>query len=303
MKNIGFIGLGNMGRAMCSRLIEKGYHVTAYDIYKPSLDATVKKGAIAADSCKDVGMRSDIVFLMVLNYQQISSVAYGPQGVLSGMKKGSILVVNSTISYSDVKEVEKEAAKYGVAVVDAPVSGSKARAENGTLVFMTACKKEIFEEIKDILFSMGTDTTFVGEEVGNGQMIKAVNQLLQSIHTLAMSEGLVLASKAGVDPEILYKVILNAVGNSWIWENKAPQIIARDFATRGALDLNVKDLGICEQMGKDFKVPLYMTSLARELFATAQMRGLGKDDWCSVVKIYEEPAGIEVKAHVPHSAS
>lgn len=295
MKRIGFIGLGHMGKLMSACLIRKGYDVTVYDIVPAAVEEMVKKGAKGASSLKEVAQNSDIVFLMVLNYKQISSICFGEAGILNTMYPGSVVVVCSTIAPSEVQAVAEYAAKYGVDVVDAPVSGSKEKAENGSLVLMTACTDEVFEKTKDALYTVGSEMVRVGDKIGMGQTVKAANQLLASVHTVATAEAMVLAQKAGIDPVVLHKILSKSVGRSFVFETKAIQLMERDFETRGALDLNVKDLGICLQMGKELGVPLYLTSIAREVFATAQAKGYGKEDFCAVAKIYEEVAQTEIR--------
>lgn len=295
MKKIGYIGLGNMGKLMSGRLLEQGYEVAVYDIVPAALEEMAQKGAKPASSAAEAVKDADVVFLMVMNYKQIEAISYGESGILQAMKPGSVLVVNSTVAPSDVCAVEAEAAKYQVGVIDAPVSGSKERAADGTLVLMTGCPDDLFEKAKDVLLTLGSNTIHVGNKVGMGQTVKAVNQMLASIHTVATGEAMVLAQKSGVDPQVLLDVISKSVGRSFVFESKAVQLMNRDFETRGALDLNVKDLGICLQMGKEVGAPMYLSALTRELFAAAQMKGYGKEDFCAVAKIYEETAGCEIK--------
>lgn len=297
MKKIGFIGLGNMGKLMSVCLLRKGYETTVYDIVPAAVEELKAKGAKGAATPAEVGVDADMVFIMVRHFKQAEQVCYGEKGVLQAMRPGSILVINSTVAPSDVRSLGEYASKYGVDVIDAPVSGSMEKAADGSLVLMTACTDEVFERAKDVLYTVGSNMVRVGTQLGMGQTVKAANQLLASVHTVACAEAMVLAQKAGINPEVLHEILSKSVGRSFVFETKAVQLMDRDFATRGALDLNVKDLGICLEMGKELGVPLYVSAIAREVFATAQAKGYGKEDFCAVAKIYEEVAHCEIRRH------
>lgn len=295
MKKIGYIGLGNMGKLMSGRLLEKGYDVTVYDIVSTAVQEMVNKGAHGAQNAQEAAKAADVVFVMVNNFAQASKVCFGVNGVIAAMKPGSVLVVNSTVAPSDIRSVEAEALKVGVRVVDAPVSGSKERAADGSLVLITACSDDVFEDVKDILYTVGSNTIHVGKEVGMGQTVKAANQLLSSAHTALTGEAMVLAQKAGVNPEILLDVISKSMGCSNVFVLKAPQLMDRDFETRGALDINIKDMKICKRMGEELGVPLYLNEVTLKLFEKARDKGYGKEDFCAVAKIYEQEANCEIR--------
>jgi 3-hydroxyisobutyrate dehydrogenase len=252
-------------------------------------------GAYGASSLKEVGERSDIVFVMVLNFPQVESCTTAENGVLSGMKLGSTLIVTSTIAPSEIKQIAQEAAAKGVNTLDAPVSGGAGGAAAGSLVLMVSGPDEVFEECKEALLAVGSNTMKVGNEIGVGQVVKAANQLLVTVHFVAMSEAMVLGTKAGADPEILYEVIRKSAGNSWLFENKMPTILEGDFGTRGALDIQIKDIDICLKTGKEFNVPLYTSAACREVFIWANAMGFGRDDASSVIKMFEKVAGVEVR--------
>lgn len=294
MKKIGFVGLGNMGMNMANNLLSKGFEIKVFDIRRQAIDAMVAKGAVGAASLRDAGADCDIVFVMVLNFPQIQSVVFGNDGVVSGMKPGSTLIVTSTIAPSETRQVAEYAAKRGVRMLDAPVSGGVNGAAGGTLVLMVAGEDGVFEECRDALFAVGSNTVKVGREIGMGQTVKAVNQLLVSVNMAAVGEALVLAQKSGIDPELLVDIISKSVGSSYVFNLKAHQILDRDFEKRGALNIHIKDLDICLKIGRELNVPLFLSGISRELFITANGMGYGNEDYCAITKVYENAAGVQV---------
>jgi 2-hydroxy-3-oxopropionate reductase len=295
MKKVGFIGLGNMGKNMASNLLKKGFDVKVYDLRQEAINEMVKKGAAAAVSLKDVGADRDIVFVMVLNFKQVQSATLGDEGVINGMKPGSTLIITSTIAPSETLSIAEYAASRGVNMLDSPVSGGMNGASAGTLVMMVSGEDAVYEECKDALFAVGSNTVKVGDKIGMGQTVKAVNQLLVSVHTAAVGEAMVLSQKAGVDPELLIDIISKSVGASYVFSLKAPQILDRDFSNKGALDIQIKDLDICLKMGREMDVPLFLSAVSRELFLMAEGMGYGREDYCAVTKVYENAAKVEVK--------
>jgi len=295
VKKVGFVGVGNMGKLMAENLLKKGFEVIAYDLRREAVEAIAAKGAIPAENIKTVGAMSDIVFSMVLNFQQIKSVAFGEEGLIQNMRPGSCLIITSTISPAQVREVEEYAKAYQVEVVDSPVSGGMAGAQAGTLSMMVACQNSTFEKCEDVLRAVGSNTEKVSENVGVGQTVKAAIQLLVSIHMAAAGEALVMLEKAGVDTRMACEIIAKSAGNSFMFEQKKNMLLARDFERRGALDIQIKDLDICLQLGRELGTPLYLSALTRELFLTAESMGYGKEDLCAVAKVYENAAQVEIK--------
>jgi 3-hydroxyisobutyrate dehydrogenase-like beta-hydroxyacid dehydrogenase len=295
LKKIGFIGLGNMGKQMVSNLIKSGFEVNVFDIRKEVVEEMAAKGAKSAGSLQEVGERSEIVFVMVLNFKQVQSVTLGEGGVISGMKPGSILIVSSTIAPSQIRSIADYAKERGVELIDSPVSGGVIGATEGTLVMMAAGTQNVFERCKDALISVGKNTVWVGNDIGMGQTVKAIIQLLVSVHVVVTGEALVLAQKAGVDPVILTETISKSAGNSYMFNLKAPKILDRDWEKKGALDIQIKDLDICLKMGRELDVPLFLSAVSREIFLMAEGMGFGSEDLCAITKVYEMAAKTEVQ--------
>ncbi len=202
-KKIGFIGLGSMGKAMAANLIKERFSLTVYDVREEPLIEMEGLGAKVAKNFKEVGQKSDVVIVMVLNYPQIKQVTLPAEGVLSGMQSGSTLIIMSTISPLEIKEVDEAARQYGVSVIDSPVSGGQERAIDGSLVLMVGAEEQVFNNNKNILEAMGQYIYYTGG-VGNGQTVKMINQLLVGAHQVATAEALIMAKKLGVDPELVH---------------------------------------------------------------------------------------------------
>ncbi len=295
MKKVGIIGLGSMGKSMAKNLLKAGYELTVFDIRPEPIQEMVGLGAFGASNLKEVGERSEIVFVMVLNFAQVESSTVASGGVLSGMKPGSTLIVTSTIAPSEIKQIAKAASALGVEVLDAPVSGGSVGAANGTLVIMVGGEERVFQKCKDAILAVGSNAVKVGDEIGIGSVVKAANQLMVTVHLVAMAEALVLGTKAGADPEIMANIIRKSAGSSWMFENKIDALLNGDFSTRGALDIQIKDIDICLKTGRELNVPLYTSAASREVFLWANGKGYGREDASAIIKVFEEVAGVEVR--------
>jgi len=298
MKKVGIIGLGNMGIGMAKNLIKNGFELTGYDLKADRLEMLSKLGGKPAASCREVGEKSNIVFIMVLNGAQVKEVVFGKDGLLLGMKEGSTIVVSATINPPEVIELEEPILSKGINLVDTPVSGGKSGAENGTLTFMTVAKKEVFEDCKPIFEAVAKDIHYIGDKIGMGQTVKASLQALIGSSFTAIFESLVLGVKSGVPAEVLYKVFSTSSVSSNLFKNCAKLIMERKFEKTGShIGTMYKDLGISMKMAKDNGVMMSTTAAAYELFRAGFSLFPEGDNW-SIVKLLEQIAGIEVKGKV-----
>lgn len=293
-KNIGFIGLGNMGMGMAKNILKAGFPLIAYDIREEPLREIKELGAKVGKNPKDVAQNSKISILMVLNFSQVEQVVFGENGMREGVSSGDIVVVMSTIAPPEIKVLAGAWEKEKVKVLDAPVSGGNAGAEDGTLTIMVGGEREGFESCRDILKTMGRNIYYLGG-LGTGLSLKLVNNLLVAVNGAAVAEAMVLGVKAGLDPEIIFDVISKSAGDSWMFRNRVPRMINRDFTSRGELDILLKDLNFVLDMGRSLKIPLVLSALAKEIYQMANCMGLGKEDDSAVVKVIEKIAGLEVK--------
>jgi len=299
MVRVGVIGLGNMGIGMVRNLLEKDFKLIVYDIREKPLRETTGLGASIAASPQQVGEQSEIVFIMVLNGAQVKDLVLGKQGLLEGIKPGATVICTSTIMRSIMIEVAVALEKKGIDVIDCPVSGGQPGAAAGTLTMMAAAKKEVFQRCQDVLQAVGKNIYHVGEEIGMGQTVKGALSALTGSCYGGIFEALVLGTKAGVKPEILYSVISTSMVGNALFRDTAIHIMNRHFEDAGAcIQTMYKDLGITLSMAKDSGVPMFTTSAAYQLFQAGKSLRPQEDNW-TIIKILEEIAGTEVKGTVP----
>ena len=291
---IGFIGLGIMGKPMCKNLLKAEYEIVAYDINKEAVKEVVAAGAEEGFSSKDVAERTDIIITMLPNSPHVKAAVLGEGGVLEGAKPGSIIVDMSSIAPLASKEVEAKAVEKGVEMLDAPVSGGEPKAIDGTLSIMVGGKKEVFDKVYDILSKMGASVVLCGN-IGAGNTTKLANQIIVALNIAAMSEALVLGTKAGVDPEAIYNAIKGGLAGSTVLNAKAPMVMDRNFKPGFRIELHIKDLANAIETGHDIGVPLPLTSQVMEIMQALKVDGKEKNDHSGIIQFYEKLAQVEVR--------
>lgn len=294
MTKVGIIGVGNIGQGMVHNLLDKQYET---HIYVPrsheDIEAMAARGAVKHDSIPEIGAICDLVFIVVFTADQVREVALGTGSLFHAMRPGSAVAVCSTVDPSAVRELAAIAEQREIGFIDCPVSGGRQGATDGTMVMMAACADEVYAKYRDVLRAVGSHTRQVGREPGMGQMAKAAVQILVSINALAASEALVLGVKAGLDPEMLYDILTHSFGTTKVLEAKAPSMLDRDFHSTGGLNIHIKDLDIGLHLGRELDVPLFLSAIARELYLMCEAKGWGREDFCAVIKLYEESAGVK----------
>jgi len=294
MEKIGFIGLGIMGNPMAKNLLKAGYSLTVYDIVPGKIDDTVKAGAQAGSSNKDVAQKSDIVITMLPNSPEVKEAVLGADGVLDGAEPGTILVDMSSIAPLASKEVSERAKEKGVVVLDAPVSGGEPKAVDGTLAIMVGGPAEAFEKVKDILSVMGASVTLVGE-IGSGNMTKLANQIIVALNIAAMSEAMVLAAKAGVDPEKVFQAIRGGLAGSTVLDAKMPLVLDGNFNPGFRIELHIKDLANALDTAHEVGVPVPLSAAVMEVMQALKVDNKGADDHGGIIQFYEKLAKVEVR--------
>ena len=282
-----------MGTPMSKNLLKAGYELTVYDLVDSQVKQLVNLGAKAASSPAEVARQSEVVITMLTNDQIVKDVVMGPAGIAEGASGGMIYIDSSTISPVTSKLMAKEMAKIGVEMLDAPVTGTKPHAIAGTLTYMVGGKTEIYEKCLPILQSMGSSCFHMGAN-GAGSYSKLCNNTIASINMVAFAEGLVMATKAGIDPKLFVEVISRGGARSGQIENKAPKIIARDFQPNFPILLSYKDAGLAGEIARELNIPTPALAIAREMLNMAIAQGYGSEDTCAVVKCYEEWAHTQV---------
>ena len=292
MEKIGVIGLGNMGMGIAKNILKDGYKVTGYDLREACLNELVSHGGEAAVSVDQVGQVSDVVFVMVMNGDQVKDVV---TQLSPGMKDNGTIIITATITPEEIKDTYKIALENNIKMIDSPVSGGLQGAHDGTLTLMTAAENSVFKDCEKILKSISKNTIHVSQEIGAGQTVKASLQAFIGATFTAIFESLVLGSKAGIDGKILYDVFSTSGVSSPLFKNCAKLIMDRKFENTGShISTMYKDLGISMDMAKQNGVPMFTAGAAFELFQAGISMYPDGDNW-SIVKLLEQMAGTEVK--------
>jgi 2-hydroxy-3-oxopropionate reductase len=294
MKKIGFIGLGIMGSPMSKNLIKAGYSLTVYDIVPEAMKNVVKAGAQPGSSSKDVAQKSEIVITMLPNSPEVKQAVLGENGVLDGAKPGTILIDMSSIAPLVSKEISEKAKAKKVVMLDAPVSGGEPKAIEGTLAIMVGGPEDTFEKVKDILSVMGASVTYVGD-IGGGNTTKLANQIIVALNIAAMSEAMVLATKAGVDPEKVYRAIRGGLAGSAVLDAKMPLALKGNFKPGFRIELHIKDLANALDTAHELGVPIPLSGVIMEIMQALKVAGCAKDDHGGIIQFYEKLAKIEVR--------
>jgi 2-hydroxy-3-oxopropionate reductase len=293
-KKIGFIGLGIMGRPMAKHLLEAGYPLVVHDLNREPVRELAAAGAEEASSPREIARRSQIIITMLPDSPDVELVALGADGLIEGVSAGDIYVDMSTIAPSVAVQVSETLATKGVRCLDAPVSGGDVGARNATLSIMVGGDAATFDEMRPIFEVMGKTITLCGPS-GAGQTVKACNQIQVALNIVGMAEALVLGAKAGVDPAIVHQVLSAGYAQSRVSDVRGPRVVRGDFEPGFKSRFHFKDLNIIMKTGNDYGVPLPVTSLVHELFASLLAAGRGDLDHTAVITVLEGLAGIEAR--------
>jgi 4-hydroxybutyrate dehydrogenase/sulfolactaldehyde 3-reductase len=279
MAKIGFVGLGQMGSAMCPHLIKNGHHVTVYDVSQEAVAALEKQGAKGAESPKEAAQGCEAIFAILPIGSIVERVVFGPDGIADGMSGNAIFVDMSTILPDETRQIGKRLVDRGFSMVDAPVGRTSAHAVNGKSTFMVGGKKQDIDRVVPFLECMGEAITYCGE-LGSGSVVKLVNNYISAVSNLVTAEGLALGLKSGVSQDVMVEVIsktpagLGHITTAWpekaLCDNPLPAFM---------LDLARKDIGLALTAGASSKVPLSTGSVAREVYNIASAAGRGEEDW------------------------
>ncbi len=294
MEKIGFIGLGIMGKPMAKNLLKAGYPLVVYDINADAVREISELGAEAVSCSKEVAQKSEIIIAMLPNSPHVKEAVLGENGVLEGAKSGTILIDMSSIDPVVSQEIAGKVREKGIIMLDAPVSGGEPKAIDGTLSIMVGGPANAFEQVKEILLKMGASAVLVGD-IGSGNVTKLANQIIVALNIAAVSEAMVLATKAGVDPEKVYQAIRGGLAGSTVLDAKTPMILDRNFKPGFRIELHIKDLMNAMDSAHQLGAPLPLTGQVLEMMYALKVDGKEKDDHSGLVQFYEKIAGIEVK--------
>ena len=295
MKKVGFIGLGIMGRHMAKNLVKAGFSLVVYDVRKEPVEELVKAGASSAHSSREVAEQTDVVIIMVPDSPEVKEVVLGRNGLLEGVKAGSVVIDMSSINPLVSQEIARELKRKGAEMLDAPVSGGEPGAVQGTLAIMVGGEESVFNESLAILKAMGKTIVHVGS-IGAGGFTKLVNQIIVALNIAAVGEALTLGVKAGLDPQTIHQAIRGGLAGSTVLDAKAPMIMARNFKAGFKIKLHQKDLNNALATGRDLGVPLPLSSLVQQILVSLINEGKGEDDHSAIATFFEKIAQVEIKS-------
>jgi 2-hydroxy-3-oxopropionate reductase len=276
-----------MGKPMMRNLRKGGHTLVAYDVIPAALEAVVGDGVERGASCADVAARSELVITMLPDGPQVEQAVLGAKGVLEGAAAGITLVDMSSVSPLASQKVAAACAAKGIAFLDAPVSGGEPGAVNGTLAIMAGGDKKVFDRVLPVLQLMGSSVTLTGA-VGAGNVTKLANQIMVACNIAAMGEALTLATRCGLDPEVVFNAVKSGLAGSAVLNAKAPMVIARNFKPGFRIRLHQKDLRNALLTAESTKVALPLTSLVQQMLIALMNHGKGDLDHSAIVTFIED---------------
>lgn|SRR5487761_2203116 len=295
MAQLGFLGLGIMGAPMARHLLKAGHDVALWsNTGSKALDLAKEGAGKACKTPEDVAKLADVIFYCVGDTAMAREITLGPKGLLEGAKKGAIVADCSTISPAVSKQIGEEFAGHGIHFLDAPCTGSKPGAEKATLTFMVGGEQAAFEKAKPYFEIMGKIFYYCGP-AGQGLQAKLTQNLILANIMQAFAEGMVLATKGGIAPDLMLEILDNSAAKSGLISFKAPYILSRDFGTNFATKWMHKDVGLALESAKRLGVPLPATALTEQMLQANMASGRAEDDFCSLIRVLEDWAGVVVK--------
>lgn len=291
---IGFIGLGVMGKPMCKNLLNAGHQLVVCSRTQTSVDELVAAGATSAPTPKDVAAQVELVITMLPNSPEVKEVILGANGVIEGAQPGCIVADMSSIAPLASQQIAAALAAKGIEMLDAPVSGGQPKAINATLSVMVGGKQEVFDRCVPVFKAMAASVVRVGN-IGAGNVTKLANQVVVALNIAALSEAMVLAAKAGVEPDLVYQAIRGGLAGSTVMDAKAPLMLDRKFNPGFRLNLHIKDLANALDTSHEVGAPLPLTAAVMEMMQTLKHDGCGDSDHGAIVRYFEKLAKIEIK--------
>src|SRR5689334_687310 len=294
MAKLGFLGLGLMGYPMARNLLRAGHQVAlwSHTTDKARQLAKDENGAFCSTP-RGVAEQADTIFLCVGNTEMSREVIVGTNGIIQGAKPGTVVADASTISPSESRSIGAALKAKGVDFLDAPCTGSTPGAEGGTLTFMIGGDQGVYEKTKPLFDPMGKRLYYCGG-AGMGLQAKLSQNLILSNLLMAFNEGMVLATKGGVDPKLMLEILDNSAAKSGLIAYKAPFVFSRNFTTNFSVKWMHKDIGLMLESGEELDVPLLLTGLTHQLYQLAISAGHGEEDFCSTIKVLEDLTGVQV---------
>jgi len=292
--SIGFIGLGAMGAGMVDNLLKAGCEITGFDVRAEALEWLASKGGRPAASSAKAADGAGLLILMVVNDAQVEAVLFGKDGAVESLKPGATVMMCSTVPANFTRELGERLAKHGIELLDAPVSGGFVGAETGRLTVMASGSAKAFAASELALDAVAERVFRLGDQVGIGSSVKAVNQLMAGVNLVTAAEGMAFGVAQGADPEQLFEIIKDAAGGSWMFSDRVPHMLADDYTPKSAVSIWAKDLGLVLDQAKAQSMPAPVTAAAYQVVMMALADGFGALDDAAIVKVYERFTGAKI---------
>ena len=293
---VGFIGLGLMGKPMAGHLLKAGYPLTVHNRSRAAVDELAAQGAHAASTPREAAANGDVIITMLPDSPDVEAVINGPDGILAGARSGLIHVDMSTIAVTTTRRIAVREAEHGVIHVDAPVSGGEVGAQNAALTIMVGGDENAVLAVEPIFKVLGKRLTHIGP-IGCGQVAKACNQIMVAAQMVAQGELLIMAQKAGADPEKVVEAIKGGAAQCWTLDNKPQRLFAGNRTPGFKASMQYKDLNIVMEMARTYGVPLPSTAANTQVFNAMIANGLGHQDNSAVIGVIEQLAHTTLKTH------
>ena len=288
---VAVIGLGSMGFGMATSLQKAGLAVTGFDVADASLARFAQTGGKVAKTPAAAAQGAEIVVCVVVNAAQTEEILFGADGVAQAMSPTGVFISAATMSPDHAKSLAARLQSIGRLYLDAPISGGAARAAEGQLTILAAGAPAAFAKARPALTALAAKLYELGDEPGTGAAFKMINQLLAGVHIAAASEAMAFAARQKLDLQKVYEVITASAGNSWMFENRMPHVLAGDYTPHSAVEIFVKDLGIIQDMARSARFPVPVAASALQMFLATAAIGLGRDDDASVARLYAQIGG------------
>ena len=290
---VGVIGLGSMGGGAALNLVRAGHEVAGVELRAAARDELRAAGGTPVEACRDLPAGLDAIVVFVVNAAQVEQVLFADDA-LSHLLSDGVVLCCTTVAPAAARDFAARVAASGRSVLDAPVSGGSTAARGGTMTVMASGPPAAFDRAAPALDAVAKKVWRLGDQAGAGSTVKMVNQLLAGVHIATAAEAMALAIKAGADPHTVYDVITTSAGNSWMFENRVPHILAGDDTPHSAVNIFVKDLGIVLDQARALSFPLPLAAAAHQLFLAAAAAGHGAKDDAFVIRFWEALAGIDL---------
>ena len=281
---------------MAKNILAAGIPLAVFDSSASARRTFEKTIAEISENITTAAAKADVLVVMVVNAAQVRNVLFGEGGAVSALPVGAIVVVCSTISPAEMRALADDFRQCDAELIDAPVSGGKAGAETGALTVMASGPEDAMQKAHPVLSAISKKIYRLGDSPGIGSAYKVVHQLAAGVHLAAAAELLALGEKAGCDPNVLFDIVSSSAGQSWMFEDRAPRMIAGDFHPRSTADIFIKDLGLVLEEGKNLSIPLPLAAAAHQMFLAAAGMGCGAKDDSSVVRVYRALSGMRDNA-------